>query len=949
MQETDQIVVVGARQHNLKNITVRIPRRQLTVITGLSGSGKSSLAFDTLYAEGQRRYVESLSAFARQFLEQLQKPRVERIDGLSPSIAIEQRSTGGSPRSTVATTTEIHDYLRLLYAHIGKRHCPNCGRYISGETAETVMEHLLTLPEGRKMMLLAPLVQDRKGDQQDVIQKMRRDGFIRGRFDGQIISLEEEIELATTKTHTIEAVVDRLISGRVSTSRLMDSLELALRVGEGTVCILVEDKDLENGWRQEVYSESLVCEHCQISFEELLPRNFSFNSPYGACPRCHGLGNEMILREGSVVPDPSLSIKEGAIPLWRRGPRRLVTYYNRLLRALADRYNFSLQTPWQELPADIREKLLYGSGDEEISYEYRRGNRRHRVNKPFEGVIPNLMRRYRESDSEAVRQRLQKVMSCQLCSACGGARLRPESLAVTVGGLSIHALGELSIEEAVDFINSLELSPEEKEIASEIVREISSRLKFLNDVGLSYLTLNRPSHSLSGGEGQRTRLATQLGSGLAGVLYVLDEPTIGLHQRDIARLINTLKRLRDLGNTVVVVEHDPAVIQAADYLVDLGPGAGQNGGDLIFSGRPSELYKSSESLTARYLNGIETIPLPEIRSAGNGQYITVVGAREHNLQNITASIPLAAITCVSGVSGSGKSTLVNDIICRAVSRHFRLQTAEPGDHDSIKGLDNLHKIIVVDQAPIGRTPRSNPATYTGVFSTIRKLFSQTPEARTRGFTPGRFSFNVKGGRCEACKGDGVKKIEMTFLPDVYVQCERCRGRRYNRETLNILYRGCNIAEILGLSVEEALEFFKHIPSIRGKLQRLLDVGLGYLRLGQPATTLSGGEAQRVKLAAELARKPYKHTLYILDEPTTGLHSHDIRRLIKVLQELRDQDNTVLIIEHNLDILQIADHIIDLGPEGGKAGGQIVAAGSPEEISEKPASYTGSFLSRRVEK
>ncbi|MFW6414560.1 MAG: excinuclease ABC subunit UvrA, partial [Verrucomicrobiota bacterium] len=939
--------VYGAQQHNLKNINVTLPRRQLTVITGLSGSGKSSLAFDTLYAEGQRRYVESLSAFARQFLEQLQKPRVERVDGLSPAIAIEQRSGNSSPRSTVATTTEIHDYLRLLYAHAGKRHCPHCGRQIAGKSAETIVEHLIQLAEGRKMVLLAPYAQNRKGDQQDIIQKMRRDGFVRGRFNGKIHKLDEDIALAKTKPHTIEAVVDRLISGRVSSTRLMDSIELALRIGEGSVSVLIEDKATEGGWREEVYNERLTCEYCQVTFDELLPRDFSFNSPYGACPRCHGLGNEAILREESVIPDPALSIKNGAIPLWRRGPRRLITYYNRLLRALAEHYDFSLQTPWKDLPKDIRRILLYGSGDENISYEYRRSNRRYKANTPFEGIIPNLMRRYRESASETVRRQLQKAMDYQLCSQCDGARLRPESLAVTVNGLSIHAFCQLPIDEAAEFIDSLELPPEETEIAGDILREISSRLQFLRDVGLGYITLNRPSNTLSGGEAQRTRLATQLGSGLAGVMYVLDEPTIGLHQRDIKRLIDTLKRLRDLGNTVIVVEHDPAVIEKADHVVDLGPGAGINGGNLIFSGSPENLYQAADSLTAQYLTGREKVPVPETRCSGNGEAVKVIGATEHNLANLNVSIPLATITCVSGVSGSGKSTLVDDVIRKGVSQHFNLTTSQPGAYKRIDGLDKLHKIIVVDQSPIGRTPRSNPATYTGVFSIIRRLFAQTPEARARGFKPGRFSFNIKGGRCEECRGDGIKKIEMTFLPDVHVQCERCRGRRYNRETLNILYRGRNIAEVLALSVDEALDFFKKVPSIRDKLQRLTDVGLGYLQLGQPATTLSGGEAQRVKLAAELARKPYKHTLYILDEPTTGLHSHDIRKLIKILQELRNQDNTVLIIEHNLDILKIADHIIDLGPEGGDQGGRVVATGTPEEIAASNRSYTGLALVRYI--
>ena len=938
-----EIVVQGARQHNLKNIDVRLPRNKLAVITGLSGSGKSSLAFDTLYAEGQRRYVESLSAYARQFLERLQKPDVEHIDGMSPAIAIEQRSASSNPRSIVATTTEIHDYLRLLYAHVGQPHCPKCGREVAGQNPQAITDHLLSLPAGRRLMLLSPYVVGRKGEHRDVLQQMQRDGFVRARIDGEIQSLEDEISLEKNIRHTLEVVVDRLVTGDTAPARLNDSIELALRVGEGVLTVLVEDDREPGGWREETMSEHLACEHCNISFGEMQPRNFSFNSPYGACSTCHGLGSRLVFKPELVIPNPSLAIRKGAIPLWRRGPRRLIMHYNHLLRCLAAHYDFDLKTPWKELPQHVQNVLLHGSGDEPIRFDYwRRGRHYERVH-PFEGILNNLVRRYKETESDAVRERLRKSMRLEKCDDCKGARLRPESLGVTVGGMSIHTFCELSIDKAVAFVDALELSQEQQEIAKDIVKEIRSRLQFLVDVGLEYLTLNRESGSLSGGEAQRIRLATQLGSGLTGVLYVLDEPTIGLHQRDNNRLLETLKHLRDLGNTVIIVEHDPETIRSADYIVDLGPGAGRHGGELVCAGTPEEVAACEKSLTGQYLAGTKHVPVPEERRKGNRKKLTVVGAREHNLKDLRASIPLGTFCCVTGVSGSGKSTLVDDILKNAIYRKFGIQAPDPGRHTRINGLQHIDKMIVIDQSPIGRTPRSNPATYTDTFTLIRQLYAKTPDARMRGYKPGRFSFNVKGGRCEECKGDGIKKIEMTFLPDVYVQCETCGGKRYNRETLNALYRGRSIAEVLDMTVDQALEFFESVPRIRRKLETLSDVGLGYIHLGQPATTLSGGEAQRVKLATELARKPKGHTLYILDEPTTGLHLDDISKLLGVLQKLRDQGNTVLIIEHNLDVIKVADHIIDLGPEGGDGGGNLVAAGTPEEIAACEASHTGRYL------
>ncbi|MBT3374771.1 MAG: excinuclease ABC subunit UvrA [Lentisphaerae bacterium] len=939
----DEIRIVGARQHNLKNIDVTIPRDALVVVTGLSGSGKSSLAFDTLYAEGQRRYVESLSAYARQFLDRLQKPDVEHIEGLSPAIAIEQRSAGSNPRSIVATTTEIYDYLRLLYAHVGTPHCPKCGKTVQGQSAQAICEKISQLPEGTRLMLLAPYVVGKKGEHRDIIEGMQRDGFVRARVDGQIVSLEDEIKLAKTKKHTLEAVVDRLVSGKTSGSRLMDSVELALKLGEGVIVVLIQDDTAGDGWREETMSEHLACLECGVSFAELLPRNFSFNSPYGACPTCHGLGHHLVFIPELVVVNPSLSIRKGAIALWRRGPRRLIIYYNHLLRRLAEHYGFELTTPWQDLPKKVQHVLLHGSDEEEICFDFWRRGKMHSMTKPFEGILPNLLRRYRETESDAVRERLRACMGRELCPDCKGARLRPESLAVTVQGLSIHDFCSLPIDEAHDVAHGLDLTREQQAIAGEILKEIRLRLGFLHSVGLSYLSLNRESGTLSGGESQRIRLGTQVGSGLVGVLYVLDEPSIGLHQRDNERLLRTLEKLRDQGNTVVVVEHDIDTIRSADYVIDLGPGAGRLGGELVCSGPPSEISACEASLTGAYMTGRKAIPIPEERLPGNGHALKIVGASEHNLKTIDVTIPLGTFCCVTGVSGSGKSTLVDDILKKALTQHFEFKTDPPGKHKRINGLAHVDKMIVIDQSPIGRTPRSNPATYTDAFNTIRELYSKVPESRVRGYKPGRFSFNVKGGRCEECKGDGIKKIEMQFLPDVYVQCEVCNGKRYNRETLSIRYRGQTIADALDMTVNEACEVFSAVPRLKRKLDTLQSVGLGYIHLGQPATTLSGGEAQRVKLAAELARQPKGHTLYILDEPTTGLHTADIERLLQVLQSLRDQGNTVLVIEHNLDVIKVADHLVDLGPEGGDEGGQVVAAGTPEVVADCADSYTGQFL------
>ncbi len=943
----NQIRIVGARQHNLKNIDVTMPREALVVVTGLSGSGKSSLAFDTLYAEGQRRYVESLSAYARQFLDRLQKPEVDHIEGLSPAIAIEQRSAVSNPRSIVATTTDIYDYMRLLYAHVGEPHCPQCGDRIAGQSAESITQQLAALEPGRKLMLLAPYVRGRKGAHRDALERMQRDGFVRARIDGEIQPLEDAIPLAKTRAHTLEAVVDRLITGRSSVSRLADSVELALRLGDGVLVALIQ-RDPDGEWAEETFSEHLACMKCGVSFGELLPRDFSFNSPYGACPTCHGLGTRMVFIPELVVPDPSQRLDRRAVPLWRRGPRRLIRHYKHLLRCVAKHYGFELTSRWGELPETIRHILLHGSDTEVICFDFWRRGKLYEQRKPFEGILPNLLRRYAETESETVRERFRQCMGKEQCPQCRGARLRPEALATTVGGAGIHQLCSLSVEAALEFVTNLRLDGEKQTIAADILKEIRQRLGFLDAVGLGYLTLARESATLSGGESQRIRLATQVGSGLAGVLYILDEPSIGLHQRDNGRLLHTLEALRDQGNTVIVVEHDMETIRRADYVVDLGPGAGRHGGELVCAGTPDQIARSERSLTGQFLRGERCIPVPPARLQGNGSTVTIHGAEAHNLKRVDVTVPLGTFCCVTGVSGSGKSTLVNHVLRRALTQHFGFKTEPPGRHRSISGLDNVDKMIVIDQSPIGRTPRSNPATYTDAFNVIRELYSRVPDARVRGYKPGRFSFNVKGGRCEECRGDGMKKIEMHFLPDVYVMCEACEGRRYNRETLAIRYRGRTIADVLDMTVNEACELFAAVPRLKRRLDTLQAVGLGYVHLGQAATTLSGGEAQRVKLAAELARRPKGHTLYILDEPTTGLHAADIEQLLGVLQSLRDSGNTVLVIEHNLDVIKVADHIIDLGPEGGDDGGRVVATGTPEQVAACADSYTGQYLRRALD-
>ena len=950
------IIIHGAAEHNLKNVDVTIPRDSLTVITGLSGSGKSSLAFDTLYAEGQRRYVESLSAYARQFLDRMNKPKVQHIEGLSPAIAIEQRSAGSNPRSTVATVTEIYDYLRLLYAHTGIPHCPTCGKVLQAQSPQTICRNLLKIPDGFAMMILAPYIDGKKGEHADVIENIRKDGFIRARIDGEIVSLDDDDlkPLARTKRHTIEAVVDRLITGKIDPSRLNDSVETALKKGGGNLIILTEDtshpdhNSRNRKWIEEHISEHLSCDKCGISFSKPEPRNFSFNSPYGACPLCHGIGSEMVMDPAKVIPDEDLTISKGAIPAWRRGPRRLIIYYNHILKSLATHFDMPdlLETKWKLLPENIRKQLLYGTGDENVDFSFWMRGKRFNVTKPFEGILANLHRRQQESESDAVRDRLGELTVRRTCPVCEGKRLKPESLAVTVNGLSIHDFNSLSVEKALQFMQDLKLDEEKTVIARELVKEVTSRLTFLKDVGLSYLTLNRESGTLSGGEAQRIRLATQLGCGLVGVLYILDEPSIGLHQRDNDKLLETLKRLRDIGNTVVVVEHDIDTILAADYVLDLGPAAGVHGGEIVAAGKPDELKNFSRSLTGKYLAGTESIAVPEKRKGGSGKYLQIIGAEHNNLKNIDVEIPLNTFTCVTGVSGSGKSSLVNGILKRVLQQQFKMADAEePGKHRGVTGLKHIDKAIVIDQSPIGRTPRSNAATYTGMFDAIRKLFAALPESKIRGFGPGRFSFNVKGGRCEECQGDGIKKIEMQFLPDVYVECSACHGKRFNNETLTVHYKKKNIAEVLDMTVEEACSFFEAVPVIHRKLETLRDVGLGYITLGQPATTLSGGEAQRVKLATELARPSRGHTIYILDEPTTGLHIADIKQLLEVLLKLREKGNTILVIEHNLDVIKMADYIIDLGPEGGDDGGQVIATGTPEQVAEVSASHTGRYLKK----
>ncbi|HEV3233177.1 MAG TPA: excinuclease ABC subunit UvrA [Candidatus Dormibacteraeota bacterium] len=950
---SDRLVVRGAREHNLKDVHLDIPRDKLVVFTGLSGSGKSSLAFDTIYAEGQRRYVESLSAYARQFLGQMEKPDVDQIEGLSPAISIDQKGTSKNPRSTVATVTEIYDYLRLLYARVGHPHCPICGRPIARQTVDQVTDQVLEMPEGQRIMILAPVVVGRKGEHADVLDGARKAGFVRARVDGNIFELEEEIKLEKNYKHDIEIVIDRLVVDPASRSRLTESVETATRMSQGSVLVApIPDvgvatdapKKKLKGARdlaEAVFSLSYACPvHGSTGLEEPQPRNFSYNSPHGACPECTGLGTKLEVDPDLVLPDRTLSIDDGAFEATGGKGH----WYSEQARWLARRYNISTTTPVGDLSEEDLDFLLYGTDDFDGKRSYRnRFGRRRFKRATVEGVITSLERRYRETESDYTKAEIERMMVSRPCPVCNGRRLKPESLAVTVGGLNISELCDLSVTAAARFFDELKLTEREETIAYQIRKEIKERLQFMVDVGLEYLTLNRTTPSLSGGEAQRIRLATQIGSRLMGVLYVLDEPSIGLHQRDNRKLINTLERLRELGNTLIVVEHDEETMRHADWLVDIGPGAGEHGGEIVFSGPFDKLMRSRESLTAQFLRGERVIPLPPRRRKGSGKKLTLKGATENNLKDVTVAFPLGALICVSGVSGSGKSTLVNDILYRRLAQHFYRARTRAGSHRGVTGLEHLDKVIDVDQSPIGRTPRSNPATYTGVFTYIRELFASLPEARQRGYTPGRFSFNVKGGRCEACQGDGMIKIEMHFLPDVYVPCEVCKGRRYNREALEVRFKGHSIADVLDMSVDEGLELFQNQPRIARKLQTLADVGLGYIRLGQPATTLSGGEAQRVKLSTELSRRDTGQTFYILDEPTTGLHFADIERLLRVLQTLVDKGNTVVVIEHNLDVLKTADHIIDLGPEGGDAGGEVVAAGTPEAVAENPRSYTGNYL------
>jgi excinuclease ABC subunit A len=938
---TDRLVIHGAREHNLKNVTLDLPRGKLIVFTGLSGSGKSSLAFDTIYAEGQRRYVESLSSYARQFLGQMEKPDVDFIEGLSPAISIDQKSTSRNPRSTVGTITEIYDYLRVLYARVGQPHCHKCGRPIGRQTPDQIVDQVMQLPEGTRFQVLAPIVRGRKGEYERLLGELGRKGFARARIDGQVRELSEQIRLDRYYKHTIEVVVDRLVARPDIRRRVADSIETALELAEGMAAMAVEVDG-----REEVvsFSQKLACTYDGISFDELAPRNFSFNSPYGACTTCDGLGTRLEVDEELIVTDPDLSIEEGVIGPWS-GHR--LGYWHRLLEGVAQAYGASTSVPWRRLSKDAREAILYGS-DERIRVTYRnRFGRQRQYTTTFEGVIPNLERRYKETDSESQRQRMEQYMREVACRACKGARLKPETLAVTLGGINIWELTTKSVRDEILFLDDLQLTEREHMIAERILKEIRARLQFLLDVGLDYLTLHRASATLAGGEAQRIRLATQIGSGLVGVLYILDEPSIGLHQRDNRRLIDTLLRLRDLGNTLIVVEHDEATIHAADHVVDIGPGAGELGGEIVYSGQFDGLLRHQASLTGAYLAGRRSITTPQVRRKPSGRWLRVEAARQHNLKGIDVGIPLGTLVCVTGVSGSGKSTLVEDVLHRALlAKVNRSSRVVPGKHRRLTGWEEIDKVINVDQSPIGRTPRSNPATYIGVFDHIRKLYSQVPEARIRGYNPGRFSFNVpppRGGRCEGCAGDGQIKIEMHFLPDVYVTCEVCKGKRYNRETLEVKYKGRSIAEVLAMSVDDALDFFRNIPVIARHLQTVADVGLGYVRMGQPAPTLSGGEAQRVKLASELSKRATGRTFYILDEPTTGLHFDDIRKLLSVLERLVAAGNTVLVIEHNLDVIKTADWIIDLGPEGGDAGGRLVVAGSPEDVARHASSYTGAFL------
>ena len=938
----DKIIVRGARVHNLKNISLELPRNKLIVMTGLSGSGKSSLAFDTLYAEGQRRYVESLSAYARQFLGQMDKPDVDAIEGLSPAISIDQKTTSHNPRSTVGTVTEIHDYLRLLYARAGTPHCPQCGRVIQQQTVDQIIDQIMQLPERTRLQVMAPVVRGRKGEYVKLIEDMGRQGFVRARIDGSVYEISERPELDKNKKHTIEVVVDRLIVKPDIQQRLADSIETAMRLSGGlVVASVVDGEDM-------LFSQNYACPDCGVSIEELTPRMFSFNNPFGACPTCTGLGTLMRVDPKNVIPDDSLSFNQGALNVsgWRSSDEG-GSMANTYLQALARHYGFSLNTPVRELPKEALDVVLYGTKNMKMKIEYKSERGTSSFTAPFEGVIPNLERRFRETNSTMMKDELGSYMNESPCPDCGGRRLRRESLAVTVGGKSIADASEMSVRESRDFFASLTLTEKQRIIARQILKEINARLGFLVDVGLDYLTLSRSAGTLSGGEAQRIRLATQIGSALTGVLYILDEPSIGLHQRDNQKLLATLRQLRDQGNTLIVVEHDAETMLSADYLVDIGPGAGSHGGEVVSCGTPAEVMADPASITGQYLSGKKKVPMPVMRRSPSG-WITVRGARAHNLKNIDARFPLGVVTCVTGVSGSGKSSLVNEIVYKALSHALNRSKERAGDHDRIEGLEQLDKIIAIDQSPIGRTPRSNPATYTGVFDLIRDVFAATPDAKARGYRSNRFSFNVKGGRCEACGGDGIVKIEMHFLPDVYVPCDVCKGKRYNRETLEVRYKGKNIYEVLEMTCEEALDFFRPLPRIAAKLQTLVDVGLGYVKIGQPSTTLSGGEAQRVKLATELSRKSTGRTIYVLDEPTTGLHMEDVARLNEVLQALADGGNTLIIIEHNLDVIKIADWIIDLGPEGGDRGGTVIAEGTPEQLAGMEHSYTGQFLKQVLE-
>ena len=944
---SEKIVVRGAREHNLKNIDVEIPRDKLVVFTGLSGSGKSSLAFDTIYAEGQRRYVESLSAYARQFLGQMEKPDVDQIEGLSPAISIDQKGPSRNPRSTVGTVTEVYDYLRLLYARVGHPHCPNCGREISQQSVQQMADQVLGVEEGARLLVLGPVIRDRKGQHEGVFEQIRKGGFVRVRVDGEVRDLDEQFQLVKTKKHTIEVVVDRLVIRHESDEdehalriRLTDSLETALKLGDGYASVQVIDGPVMT------FSEHFACPVCGISIGEIEPRSFSFNSPHGACAACHGLGVAMEFDIERVVPDPSLTLAGGTIAPWSRAGRDTNAWYDAMLASVAEKHGIDLDKPWRELSDEQQRMVLFGTNAGPVTVRYTaRNGRRRQYNVRYEGVIPFLQRRLEQTSSEYIRQEIEGYMSSRPCPVCNGARLKPEVLAVTVGNRSIGDVTSQPVAQSLDWARNLEtrLSDRERLIARQILKEIRERLGFLVDVGLDYLTLDRTAATLSGGEAQRIRLATQIGSQLMGVMYVLDEPSIGLHQRDNARLIATMERLRDIGNTLIVVEHDEETMQAADWIIDIGPGAGEHGGHIVAEGTFADIAREPRSITGQYLSGARRIPVPIERRAGNGKQLVLVGASENNLKHVTVEFPLGTFICVTGVSGSGKSSLITDTLYRRLAQALYRAHDRPGKHEALRGLEHIDKVIDIDQSPIGRTPRSNPATYTGAFTHIRELFASMPEAKARGYKPGRFSFNVKGGRCEACGGEGIVKIEMQFLPDVYVPCEVCHGRRYNREAQEILYKGQSIADVLELTVEDALQFFINIPAIKNKLQTLHDVGLGYIHLGQPATQLSGGEAQRVKLATELSRRATGRTLYILDEPTTGLHFADIERLLGVLQRLTDAGNTILVIEHNLDVIKSSDWVIDLGPEGGNRGGEIVATGTPEQIAEHPCSYTGQAL------